>query len=112
MPKITAQGKTFECDRDANLRQALLKQGIELYNQQAKLINCRGIGSCGTCAVAIEGEVSAANWRDRGRRSLPPHSPRRDLRLACQTKVLGDIKVTKFDGFWGQGANSVWIANG
>ncbi|MDJ0706268.1 MAG: 2Fe-2S iron-sulfur cluster-binding protein [Leptolyngbyaceae cyanobacterium MO_188.B28] len=107
MPKVTAQGKTFECDRGANLRRALLKNNVCLYNQQATLINCRGIGSCGTCAVAIEGEVSEANWRDRTRRALPPHSAQRDLRLACQTKVLGDIKVTKFDGFWGQGSNPV-----
>jgi len=28
--------------------------------------------------------------------------------LSCQTKVLGDIKVTKYDGFWGQGSETVW----
>lgn len=112
MPKITAQGRTFECEAGANLRRVLLQQGVALYNQQATLINCRGIGSCGTCAVKIEGPVSEANWRDRGRRSLPPHSPDRDLRLACQTQVLGDIRVTKYDGFWGQGVNSVWTPEG
>ena len=112
MPKVTAQGKTFECNRGANLRQALLQQGVDLYNQQAKLINCRGIGSCGTCAVAIEGDVSEPNWRDRTRRSLPPHSPARNLRLACQTRVLGDIEVTKFNGFWGQGMECVWTPKG
>ena len=112
MPKVTAQGKTFECDRGANLRQVLLRNGVDLYNQQAKLINCRGIGSCGTCAVAIEGDVCQPNWRDLTRRSLPPHSPQRELRLACQTKVLGDIKVNKFDRFWGQGSNLVWTSDG
>ena len=112
MPKVTAQGKTFECEVGANLRRVLLQQGVALYNQQATLINCRGIGTCGTCAVKIEGTVSAANWRDRSRRALPPHSPERDLRLACQTQVLGDVKVTKYDGFWGQGANSVWNPEG
>lgn len=108
MPKVTAQGKILECAPGANLRQVLLENGIDLYNNQAKLINCRGIGSCGTCAVAVEGEVSTANWKDKARRSLPPHNMEKNRRLACQTKVLGDVRVTKFDGFWGQGDRSVW----
>ncbi len=108
MPTITVQGKTIDCEPGANLRNVLLKHNIDLYNGQAKLINCRGIGSCGTCAVEISGEVSAPNWRDRTRRSLPPHSRDRNLRLACQTKVMGDITVTKYDGFWGQGTTPVW----
>ncbi|EKV03304.1 ferredoxin [Leptolyngbya sp. PCC 7375] len=108
MPNVTAQGQTFECETGANLRRVLLDNDIALYNGNANLINCRGIGSCGTCAVMIEGEVSAANWKDRGRRSLPPHTPERPLRLACQTTVLGDITVTKYDQFWGQGQTLVW----
>lgn len=108
MPTVTAQGKTFDCAPGANLRQVLLQNGVDLYNGQARLINCRGIGTCGTCAVQITGAVSAVNWRDRARRSLPPHTPERDLRLACQTKVLGNIRVTKYDEFWGQGTEPVW----
>ena len=112
MVKVVAQGKTIECERGANLRQVLLESNVNLYNGGAKVINCHGIGSCGTCAVLVEGEVSEVNWRDKARRSLPPHSPTRHLRLACQTQVLGDVKVTKFDGFWGQGAESVWTPEG
>lgn len=108
MPTIMVCGRTIACDYGANLRKVLLEQGIALYNGNATLINCRGIGSCGTCAVEIEGEVSEANWRDRTRRSLPPHSPDRSLRLACQTQILGDLRITKFDGFWGQGSQPVW----
>ncbi len=108
MPTVDAQGKTFHCDSGANLRKVLLANGIELYNGQSTVINCRGIGSCGTCAVQIEGDVSEANWKDRTRRSLPPHNANRDLRLACQTQVFGDITVTKYNGFWGQGDQVVW----
>ncbi|MBE9014249.1 2Fe-2S iron-sulfur cluster binding domain-containing protein, partial [Pseudanabaenaceae cyanobacterium LEGE 13415] len=57
MPKITAQGKTIECESGANLRQVLLKNGIDLYNSGSTVINCRGIGTCGTCAVEIEGDI-------------------------------------------------------
>ncbi|NES85233.1 MAG: (2Fe-2S)-binding protein [Moorea sp. SIO2B7] len=108
MPTITAQGKNIKCDRGANLRKLLLQHEIALYNGNAKIINCMGIGSCGTCAVEIEGEVSASNWKDRTRRSLPPHSPTKNLRLACQTKVLGDLNIKKYNGFWGQGDQKVW----
>ena len=112
MPKVLAQGKTIECKSHANLRQVLLENGIDLYNGNSQVINCRGIGSCGTCTVKVEGGVSAANWRDKTRRSLPPHSPTTDRRLACQTQVLGDVKVTKFAGFWGQGSEIVWTPEG
>jgi len=112
MPKVTAQGKTLTCNPGSNLRKVLLEHGVPLYNGNAKIINCMGIGSCGTCAVEVEGEVSEANWKDKARRSLPPHSPTANRRLACQTKVLGDVRVTKYDGFWGQGKDVVWTPEG
>jgi ferredoxin len=69
MPIVTVQGKTITCGDGANLRKVLLKHDINLHNGQSKRINCRGIGSCGTCAVAITGEVSPPNWKDQARRS-------------------------------------------
>ncbi len=108
MPTIKAQGKTFDCDQGANLRQVLLKNGVDLYNGAASAINCHGLGTCGTCAVKLEGSVSECEWREKARLSLPPHSPDRDRRLSCQVKVLGDVSVTKYDGFWGQDNTVVW----
>ena len=108
MPMVSAQGKNFQCESGSNLRQVLLAHNVALHNGQSSLINCRGIGSCGTCAVQIEGEFSEPNWKDRTRRSLPPHDRQRNLRLACQTLVLGDVRVVKYDGFWGQGCHVLW----
>jgi ferredoxin len=103
MPTITVNNQTITCESGANLRKVLLANDIELYNGNAKYINCMGIGSCGTCAVEIIGTVSDPNWKENVRLSLPPHSPAKNRRLACQTKVLGDITVKKYEGFWGQG---------
>lgn len=101
MPTVTVMGKSFTCEYGANLRKVLLDNQIPLHNGNSKYINCRGIGTCGTCAVEIIGQVSSPNWKDRTRRSLPPHSITKNLHLACQTKILGDITVIKHEGFWG-----------
>ncbi|MEO0409124.1 MAG: 2Fe-2S iron-sulfur cluster-binding protein [Cyanobacteria bacterium P01_A01_bin.135] len=115
MPRVTVHTpngshQAFTCNQGDNLRAALLQRGFQVHNGQATIINCRGLGTCGTCALQMEGHTSPPNWRDTVRRSLPPHDPNRNLRLACQTQVLGDITVTKFDGFWGQGTQPVAIA--
>lgn len=107
MPTIIVGSQKFNCQYGANLRQVLLKNKVNLYNGKSKYINCRGIGTCGTCAVEIEGEVSPPNWKDKTRRALPPHSPDKNLRLACQTLVLGDLKINKYAGFWGHKNNKV-----
>ncbi|MCU0549246.1 MAG: (2Fe-2S)-binding protein [Leptolyngbya sp. Prado105] len=108
MPQITVQGKAIACESGVNLRQVLLKNGIDLYNGNSTVINCRGIGTCGTCSVEIEGEVSPMQWREKTRLSLPPHSSEKTRRLACQVRVLGDIRVTKHQGFWGQNDEIQW----
>ena len=107
MPTIKMQGEKITCKTGANLRKILLKHEIALHNGNSTIINCRGIGTCGTCAVEIIGQVNPSNWKDKARRSLPPHSLERNRRLACQTKVLGDIEVIKYDGFWGQGESVI-----
>ena len=108
MPQVTAQGKSFSCETGANLRQVLLANEVDLYNGNSRIINCMGIGTCGTCAVQIEGAVSAPNWKDTTISALQPHTSSRNLRLACQTTVLGDITVSKFTAFWGQGLDYQW----
>jgi ferredoxin len=96
--------------RAANRQKILLQNGIDLYNSGAKVINCRLIGSC-SVRSQVESKVSKANWPER-RRSLPPHSPTKNLGLACQTQLMGDVKVTKFTGFWGEGSQVVWTPKG
>jgi ferredoxin len=85
------------------LRTALLRRGLSPHNNNSQLINCRGLGTCGTCAVEVRGAVepAEASARERLRLSFPPHELRPNLRLACQCVVRGDVVVSKFEGFWG-----------
>lgn len=88
----------------ANLRVVLLRARLPLYTKVARAVHCRGHGTCGTCAVRVEGKVSEPTPAELRRLSLPPHDPQAGLRLACQTSVLGDVTVTKHPGLFGQRA--------
>jgi ferredoxin len=102
MPTVRFKGAEIECERGANLREVLRAADLPVYNGRATYLNCHGLGSCGTCAVAIDGPVSEPTAIERARLSVPPHDAEGGLRLACQTTVEGDLTVTKHDGFWGQ----------
>lgn len=84
-----------EAEQGINLRLALKNHFSLLYNKSAKAIHCRGFGTCGTCSVIIDGPTSKPTRMEKWRLNFPPHkeSLQSGLRLACQTKVLGDIFV-------------------
>ncbi len=102
MPTVTFRGEAIECERGAILRDVLAAAGLSPHNGRSNVANCRGHGSCGTCAVAVSGAVSDPTRRERMRLSVPPHDPDGGLRLSCQTRVDGDVTVEKHPGFWGQ----------
>ena len=102
MPTVSFRGEAIDCDRGDTLRDVLLDAGLSPHNGGADALNCRGLGSCGTCAVRVAGAVSDPTRRERLRMRVPPHDPDSGLRLACQTQVYGDVTVEKCPGFWGQ----------
>ena len=101
MPTVHFRGEEIECREGANLRDVLLDAGLTPHNGKSKTFNCHGFASCGTCAVRVEGEVSDVGIREKARLLVPPHHPNYRLRLACQTKVEGDVTVEKYPGMWG-----------
>ena len=102
MPTVEFAGRKVECLHGANLRTVLLRARLPIYSRVARAIHCRGLGTCGTCAVRIEGPVSEPTSVESWRLDFPPHDSERGLRLACQCSVLGDLVVTKYEGLWGQ----------
>jgi len=102
MVTIQFENTEIECEEGALLRDVLLGAGHPPHNGASGLLNCNGFGTCGTCAVETAGPVSDPTDRERRRLLFPPHSPEDGLRLACQTRVQGDLRVRKHEGFWGQ----------
>ncbi|WP_394741613.1 2Fe-2S iron-sulfur cluster-binding protein [Natronococcus roseus] len=102
MPTVTFEGEEIDCEDGATLRDVLLEAGLSPHNGRAALLNCRGHGTCGTCAVEIDGPASEPTTREKRRLSVPPHGSDGGLRLSCQTEVQGDLNVEKHGGFWGQ----------
>lgn len=102
MPTVRFRDREFDCVHGAVLRDVLLAGNESPHNGASGVVNCRGLGSCGTCAVEVSGPVSDRTRRERLRLRVPPHDPDSGLRLACQTRVLGDVTVEKHAGFWGQ----------
>ena len=105
--------KEIQIQRGEILRTAMLRRGVSPHNGRARLINCRGLGTCGTCAVEIEAAVRAVEPNTRNtkekRLNFPPHGSSdqsQNLRLACQVQVFDDITVRKRTGFWGQDTTS------
>jgi ferredoxin len=102
LPTVTFAGQKVECPSGANLRMVLLRARLPLYTRVAQALHCRGRGVCGTCAVRIEGPVSAPTDAELRRLQQFPHRPGSGLRLACQCSVLGDLTVVKHGGTFGQ----------
>ena len=50
---IEYRGITITAVKGTLLRTALLQNGLTPHNGRAELINCRGLGTCGTCAVEV-----------------------------------------------------------
>ena len=108
--KVTMRGVTIEVAPGTRLRTAMLRSGmLTPHNGKSKLINCRGMGTCGTCTVeVVRGSLlpSEQNAKELIRLQLPPHSRSSEnlgrLRLACQCEVHEDLELEKYEGMWGQ----------
>jgi len=102
MPKVkfTKEKKEIEVPKGANLRLAMIENGIPVYRgvHQKSYANCGGKGQCGTCRVYIkdgDDHASPKGLKERLRSVLAwwiiGHED--EVRLSCQTTVEGDMTV-------------------
>jgi ferredoxin len=116
MPKVTfVNEKTdLEVEPGANLRQAALAAGIVIYKGFDKVINCRGLGLCGTCKVLVKKgmeNLSAKTLREKFNLNFHPFTMiaalghENEMRLSCQVKVNGDCTIETRPAFNWSGEN-------
>jgi ferredoxin len=110
--KFIKENKEIDVPHGANLRQEAIKAGINVHQGVNgfgaainKVLNCHGIGQCGTCRVLITKGMENTSpmgvvEKIRFYNPVPDPMPcmafignENTMRLACRTKVLGDIEV-------------------
>jgi len=88
--KFKNEHLSVEVPAGANLRQTALENGVEVYQAEAKVLNCRGRGLCGTCRMEVTPN-RAASPRTKAELKMLNFS---NDRLSCQTEITGDCSVT------------------
>ncbi|MDF1663323.1 MAG: 2Fe-2S iron-sulfur cluster-binding protein [Planctomycetota bacterium] len=110
MPKITfskikdKEKKVAEVPQGINLREAMIKHGVEVYSPLHKKLNCNGKGLCGSCRVHVkEGmencSAPGALEKLRALGSFYAIGHEEEVRLSCQMTVQGDIKIEETPDF-------------
>jgi ferredoxin len=101
MPTITFtnEKKEIQVPEGANLRTEALRAGVGLYPGVHKVVNCHGFGQCGACRLLVTKGMENTSPRGllesaRMAVSLAYIGNESTMRLACQTRVNGDITVT------------------
>ncbi|MFN3951722.1 MAG: 2Fe-2S iron-sulfur cluster-binding protein [Thermaurantimonas sp.] len=105
MPTLNFKHVIIEIDPEKTLRSQLLEAGLSPHNDQSVWLNCRGLGTCGTCAIRIlHGDCTEPTSREKWRLNFPPfkNGLSHGFRLACQTRLLTDGMAEKGTGFWGE----------
>ena len=104
MPKVTFVNEKVEIEvpQGANLRQEARKAGISVYKGLNKILNCRGLGLCGTCKVLVKKGMENLNpktFMEKFNFHTHPLTMfarighEAEMRLACQVTVNGDCSV-------------------
>ena len=116
MPKVTfvTEKKDIEVGVGANLRQEAIRAGVQVYKGLRKVLNCHGLGLCGSCKVLVK--KGAENLSPKGMLekftlatspettfSIIGHED--EMRLSCQCTVKGDCTVETRPPFNWSGEN-------
>ncbi|MDD4542012.1 MAG: ASKHA domain-containing protein, partial [Eubacteriales bacterium] len=81
---VGSSKKTVEVELNKTILEIMQELGLDIS------FPCNGKHSCGKCKVLARGELSPMS--DVERRMLGDQAPK-DMRLACFTRILGDVEV-------------------
>lgn len=104
MPTITFvnEKKTVEVPAGSNLRKEAMKAGVQLYPFPHNYANCLGLGLCTSCRVMVKKGLENCSPQGGFEKISMITNPltffarlgnEKNLRLACQMQVNGDIEV-------------------
>jgi ferredoxin len=100
MPVVTFYNeyRSHEAEAGTNLREFMQRVHLSPYKGVDMFTNCRGHNFCGTCAVEIvDGKGASARGQDEeatlGGNLAIARIVEKNMRLACQTKIMGDMVV-------------------
>ncbi len=81
------EGKRVEIEKEDSILSAALKVGVDLVSI------CNGKGTCGKCKVIIDNMDSVTSLTEKESEMLSNDERKNNIRLACLTKVKGDLTV-------------------
>jgi len=99
MPKVTFvnEARIVEAPAGSNVRDVALDCGIDVNNsEEFRGVNCGGKGMCSSCMCWVEEGAPGAGGRRSFMERLRGYSGWR--RLACATRLEGDVKVYTHPG--------------
>jgi ferredoxin len=105
MPKVTFVNEkvTADAQEGEDIRSVARKNGVQIYSGPHKVLNCMGFGTCCSCNVIVKSgseNCTRKSLMERINKWINPllgikllSNPEKEVRLACQTKVQGDVEV-------------------
>ena len=101
--KFVNEKVTVEAQEGEDLRSIARKNGVQIYSGPHKVVNCMGFGTCCSCNVIVQkGQENCTRkglleslwkWLNPLLSLKILSNEGKDVRLACQTKIHGDVEV-------------------
>jgi ferredoxin len=90
-PSDGGESITTTVDTASVLRAVILDTGAQLYGGMDRLMNCGGMGNCGTCLVdVVEGADLLSEQTEAELRKVKAGKLKEGWRMSCQCLVGGD----------------------
>lgn len=96
--KFAKQNLKVQTNSCNNLRKLARANGVQIYHGIHTVVNCHGLGLCGTCVVEVD-KMDAVSPKKRSEDKVLTAKKQNgtNRRLACQTLIYKNVTVTTLD---------------